>query len=83
MDSAYEWLYTHYCKLYRERMELRGLDMAPEIREARALLLSGDGDEIDREDALDLLCLSEGMTAFAFGMQFCYHLMTDITFPQS
>ena len=82
MDTVYDWLYTHYCKSYRTHWESLFRDTSPEIQEARELLLSGKGDTLDREDALDLLRHTEGVTSFALGMQFCYHLMTDLPFPR-
>ena len=82
MNDLYDLLYTHYCKPRRKDSELLRPESAPEVREARDLLLSGEGEPLDREDALDLLCRAEGITAFALGMEFCRQLLTEFPFPR-
>ena len=55
MNSAYEWLYTHYCKPMGKRAEFLRPWAVEAAGNARALLLSGEGDQLDRLDAIDTL----------------------------
>ena len=76
MDNIYEWLWDHYCR----RPGSRTTD--PILRNARDLLLSGRGDRLDREDALNLLCSDAETAAFAAGMAFSYRLLADFPRPE-
>ena len=82
MDSLYEWLFAHYCRPRMDEVVFSDPYITSQLRAARALLLSGQGDRLDREDALDFLALAQGMVAFALGLDFCRRLTAEITFPQ-
>ena len=79
MDNIYEWLYDHY---YRQQgYQAIDPELAPILQDAKDLLLSGHGDRLDREDALNLLRAATGTAAFAAGMGFCCRLLADFPYP--
>lgn len=82
MDTVYEWLYTHYCKPMGRRAEFLRPWAVEAAGNARALLLSGEGDQLDRLDAIDTLETAAGITAFALGLHFARGLSEEIAFPE-
>ena len=78
IDNIYEWLYDHYCRPYQKQVRDPA---ASHIQSAEQLLIYGGGDHLDREDALNLCLDGAGISAFAAGIRFCYHLLADGCFP--
>ncbi len=81
MDNIYEWVYNHF---YLPRMKeiLRSYEAdCPYTEKAKQTLLEACGSALDREDALNTYRDAVGITSFAAGMYFAYHLTTDMTFP--
>ena len=78
MENIYEWLYDHYCRPYQKQVRDPA---ASHIQSAEQLLIYGGGDHLDREDALNLCLDGAGISAFAAGIRFCYHLLADGCFP--
>ncbi len=81
MDNIYEWVYSHFfLPRMKEILRSYGTDW-PLIERAKQMLLETGGSVLDREDALDTYRDAVGMTSFAAGMYFAYHLTTDMTCP--
>ena len=78
IENIYEWLYDHYCRPYQKQVRDPA---ASHIQSAEQLLIYGGGDHLDREDALNLCLDGAGISAFAAGIRFCYHLLADGCFP--
>ena len=78
IDNIYEWLYDHYCRPYQKQVRDPA---ASHIQSAEQLLIHGGGDQPDRTDALNLCLDGAGISAFAAGIRFCYHLLADGCFP--
>ena len=78
IDNIYEWLYDHYCRPYQKQVRDPA---ASHIQSAEQLLIYGGGDHLAREDALNLCLDGAGISAFAAGIRFCYHLLADGCFP--
>ena len=81
MDNIYEWLYDHYFKLRQGEILVSYRELAPALQQAEERILSGGGDQLDREDALNFCLDGAGISAFAAGIRFCYQLLADPTFP--
>ena len=80
MDNIYEWLYDHYFKLRQGEILVSYRELAPALQQAEERILSGGGDQLDREDALALYRHAAGVTAFAAGVRFGSRLAADLDF---
>ena len=80
MDNIYEWLYDHYFKPRQGEILASYRDMVPVVQQAEERILSGGGDQLDREDALTLCRHAAGVTAFAAGVRFGSRLAADLDF---
>ncbi len=78
--NIYEWLYQHYYAPCAKDVTASYTEFADLAQEARRLLLSGEGTELQRTDALRNLQDIWGTTTFAAGITFGLHLITDLDF---
>lgn len=79
METIYEWLYENY---YRPHAgEVRHSEGDQEALEAaERLLLTGEGGQLERRDALNTLCRVHGTAAFAAGVCFGWRSVLDMAF---
>lgn len=79
-DNIYEWLYQTYYQPHAQEL-INSFDCADlDLDKAEFLLLTGGGGQIERQDALGMLRRVTGITAFAAGVRFSYHMSADANF---
>ena len=83
METIYEWLYENYYKPHAEEILDAYGDMRPIVEEAERALLVGEGDTIERQDAINALRRINGTAAFAAGVCFGSRLLLDAGFVSS
>ena len=55
METIYDWLYAHYYQPHAEEVLGAYGDMGAITEEAERLLLTGEGSELERQDAINTL----------------------------
>ena len=83
METIYEWLYENYYKPHAEEILDAYGDMGPIAEEAERALPVGEGDTIERQDAINALRRINGTAAFAAGVCFGSRLLLDAGFVSS
>ena len=83
METIYEWLYENYYMPHAGEVLGAYEDMGSIAKEAERMLLMGEGDSIERQDAINTLCRVNGTAAFAAGACFGARLLLDADFVSS